>query len=310
MLVDCYPSQWERIQTAVINKRIPPALLFIGPLHCNSTQFALQTIQLLLCKQSNTTPCFSCADCNMVQRMDHPDMHWIKPEKNGAAIKVDQIRELHTSVFLTPQRSSYKLIVIECADRMNVAASNALLKVLEEPSQGTHFILIAEQISTVLPTILSRCQLLHFSSLNDNRLDNLLLLGTFYPEDSERALLMKQSESFINELIALIEKQQHPCLLAAKWNQFELKNVVWYLYLVYSQVYYGYIKEIPAQTLASSQLIKLKSLLTPFVIFEQIDKINNILRKLSHNININQLLALEDLLFSLIDCKPNFTRVC
>ena len=303
MLVDNYPSQWQRVQTAVVNKRIPPAFLFIGPLHCNIAQFTVQIIQLFLCKKNNTAPCFSCDDCHMVQRMEHPDVNWIKPEKIGASIKVDQIRELHASVFLTPQRSSYKLIIIECADRMNVAASNALLKVLEEPAAHTHFILIAEQISTVLPTILSRCQHLHFSSKHDKSLANLLLLGTFYPEDSERSVLTKQSETFIEDLIALIEKKQHPCLLASKWNQFELKNLLWFLYLVYSQVYYGYINKIPNQTLASDQLVKLKSLLTPFLIFEQIDKINNILRKLSHNININQLLALEDLLFSLTGYK-------
>jgi DNA polymerase III subunit delta' len=299
--MDDYPNQWQRIQTALVNKRIPPAFLLIGPLHCAIAQFTTQIIQLFLCKINNTSPCLSCADCLMVQRKEHPDVHWIKPEKSGASIKVDQIRGLHSSVFLTSQRSIYKLIIIECADRMNVAASNALLKMLEEPSQHTHFILIAEQISTVLPTILSRCQKLHFSSSHDNFLDNLLLLGTFYPADSERSLLMKQSEAFIEELIALIEMKQHPCLLATKWNQFELSNVLWFLYLIYSQVSYGYINTLSARTLALDQLNKLKSLLTPVLIFSQIDKINNIQRKLSHNININQLLSLEDLLFSLTE---------
>lgn len=301
--MDNYLSQWQRIQTAVTNDRLAPALFFVGPLHCRIDLFAKQTLQLLLCKKRSTvTPCLICPDCQMVQRMEHPDVHWVKPEKRGAAIKVDQIRELHALAFLTPQRSNYRLIVIESAEKMNVSSSNALLKILEEPSQYTHFILLAEQISTVLPTILSRCQLLHFSSIQDSSLDNLLLLGTFYPEDSERALLVKQSESLIDELIALVEKKQHPCIVAAKWNQFELNNVLWFLYLVYSQIYYSYIKEMPSQALAYKQLTELKSLLNPLIIFEQINKINNILRKISHNININQLLVLEDILLSLQSC--------
>lgn len=79
-----------------------------------------------------------------------------------------------------------------------------------------------------------------------------------------------------------------------------MNNLLWFLYLVYSQVNYLNINHIPSKSLAQNQLIKLKELINPIIIFEQIDKINKILKKLSHNININHLLALEDLLFSLL----------
>jgi len=300
-MIENHSGQWHAIQTAVANKRFSPALFFSGPLHCNIPAFAIQSIQLLLCDRSAKTnvPCFNCPECRMIERMEHPDIHWVKPEKNGSAIKIDQIRELHSAVFLTPQRASYRIIIIESADKMNNAASNALLKILEEPPSHTHFILIAEQISTVLPTILSRCQLMYFSA-NAN-INNLLELGTLYPEGSERALLVRQSESLLEDLIALIEKKQHPCSVALQWNQFELNNLLWFLYLVYSQVSYLNINKAATPNLAYNQLMKLKALITPIKIFEQIDKINKILKKLSHNININNLLALEDLFFSLAD---------
>ena len=237
----------------------------------------------------------------MVQRAEHPDLHWIKPEKAGSAIKIDQIRELQQTAFLSPQRSSYKIIIIQSAERLNTAASNALLKILEEPSEHTHFILIAEQIASVLPTILSRCQKLHFSSANDNSLVNLLYLGNYYSDNSERAVLVKQADTMIYELIALIEKTQDPSLLASLWKQYEFNNLLWFLYLVYSQVNYLYINEIPKTSLAYEALMKLKILVNPITVFTQIDKINNILKKLSHNININHLLALEDLLYSLAE---------
>jgi DNA polymerase-3 subunit delta' len=235
----------------------------------------------------------------MVQRTEHPDVEWIKPEKSGSAIKIDQIRELQKSAFLTPQRAPHRLIVIESADKMNTAASNALLKILEEPSSCTHFLLIAEQLSTVLPTILSRCQQIHFTSTEDHLLENLVQLGALYPEHSERYTLTQQAELLLDGLIALIEKRQHPCILASQWKQYDLGELLWFLYLVYAQVQCLHVTNLSAQSKAYTQLMKLKSLLSPIVVFAQIDKINNILRKLSHNINMNQHLALEDLLFSL-----------
>lgn len=298
-MIEPYTIQWQKIQNAVRNARIPPALFFVGPLHCNIHAFTIEALQLLLCKKNSSelVPCLTCPDCQMVARIEHPDVYWVKPEKSGSAIKIDQIRELHTIAFLTPQRASYRFIIIEYADKMNVAAANALLKILEEPSAHTHFILIGEQVSTVLPTVLSRCQLTPFSA-HDN-LANLLELGSYYPEDSERTALTRQAESMIAGLIAIIKKEQHPCILAAQWNQFELPNLLWFLYLVYSQVSYLTSTDINPESLAYKSLMALKVLTTPILIFEQIDKINKILKKLSHNMNINQLLVLEDLLFSL-----------
>lgn len=295
-----HPIQWQMIQTALINKRIPQALLFVGPQHYGLADFALKIAELVHCKMAmQAKACGQCPDCQMVQRREHPDLTWIKPEKSGSAIKVEQIRELQQGVFLSPQRSIYKIIIIESAERLNTASSNALLKVLEEPSANTHFILISEQVATILPTILSRCQVMHFSSEKDNSIKNLLGLVDAYPVESERAVLAGQADSIIAELIALIEKRQNPCILALKWSQYELNNLLWFLYLIYSQVLYLNIKIIPTQSPSYDALMNLKSTLNPVKIFDQLDKISNILKKLSHNININNLLVLEDLLFSL-----------
>ena len=297
---DSHQTQWSIIHKAITNDRFPSASFFVGPLHTHLAQFTVRVAQLFLCRnKENNLACLTCPDCQMVLRLEHPDIEWVKPEKSGSAIKIDQIRELQKSAFLSPQRALYRLIVIEGADRMNTASSNSLLKILEEPAPRTHFILIAEQLSTVLPTILSRCQLMHFTSPKDVLLDNLLLLGDFYPEDSARAVLSRQSEALLEDLIAVIEKKQHPCLLAAQWSKHDFGDLLWFLYLAYSQVYYSYLKEIPQESRAYNQLMKLKSLLTPIVIFTQIDKINNILKKVSRNLNTNQSLALEDLLLNL-----------
>src|SRR5580704_13323046 len=127
-----HQRQWQKIQSALHRQRIPQAMLFVGPLHCGLSEFTLQVMQLICCQEKMNRPCCKCTECQMIRSMEHPDIQWIKPEKNGGAIKIDQIRELQNSAYLTPQRTAYRVIVIEAADRMNTAAANALLKILEE----------------------------------------------------------------------------------------------------------------------------------------------------------------------------------
>nr|WP_238400439.1 DNA polymerase III subunit delta' [Legionella bononiensis] len=299
-MMNNHQEQWQKIQSAFANKRVPQSMLLVGPLHCELGLFVRKTMSLLLCKSGQNEPCLKCGDCQMVERMEHPDVEWIKPEKNGGAIKVDQIRELQSSAYLTPQRSTYRLIVIESADRMNTASANALLKILEEPAQHTVFILIAQQLSTVLPTVLSRCHIITFSPVDNSASNNLLTLGEHYSQESERAVLFNQADVILDGLIALIERKQHPCVLAAQWTQYELGSFLWFLYLVYSQIQNMHVMKTTVTGPATLQLGKLLTLLSPLSIFAQIDKINTLLRKISHNMNVNHTLVLEDLLFSLI----------
>ncbi|WP_298624338.1 DNA polymerase III subunit delta' [uncultured Legionella sp.] len=292
--------QWNKLQSAFINRRIPQSMLFVGPLHCGIEHFVKKTMKLLLCKASVNPPCMGCLDCRMIEEVEHPDIEWVKPEKSGGAIKVDQIRELQHTAYLTPQRSISRLIIIEAADRMNNASANALLKILEEPAEHTVFILIAQQLSTVLPTVLSRCQIITFSSTEDTSSNNLLALGEQYPQESDRAVLFSQAEAILDGLIAVIEGKQHPCSLVTQWTQFELGNLLWFLYLVYSQLQSMYVITNVVTGPGAMQLKQLLLLLNPILIFEQIDKINTLLRKISHNMNVNHSLVLEDLFFSLM----------
>src|SRR5665647_1760286 len=97
-----HQTQWKKIQSTLVHQRIAQSMLFVGPLHCSLADFATKIMKLFLCKQKSNDPCFNCIDCQMVERMEHPDVEWVKPEKNGGAIKIDQIRALHNSAYLTP----------------------------------------------------------------------------------------------------------------------------------------------------------------------------------------------------------------
>lgn len=294
-----YPAQWQALQSARTQGRSPQSMLFIGALDSALIELVTEWMHLIFCKSHESKPCHDCIDCHMVARKEHPDIEWIKPEKSGGPIKIDQIRELQSRSYLTPQRATQRLIVIESADRMNTAAANALLKILEEPAPHTLFLLLAQQISTVLPTVLSRCQVLRFSSATDTSVMNLLKIGEQYAAESEQAHILSQAETILEGLIAVLEKREHPCALVTQWTKLDLSVLLWFFYLVYAQVYMMQISKSHSTGIATNQFSKLATLLNPMIIFSQIDKINTLQRKLSHNMNVNQALALENLLFDL-----------
>lgn len=302
-----YQTQWNQMQSAWVSDRMPQSMLFVGSFDSAFMDFVKKLTQLIFCKKKENKPCFECADCRMVVHEEHPDVEWVKPEKSSGPIKIDQIRELQNYAYLTPQRSKHRLIVIESADRMNTAAANSLLKILEEPAPQTIFLLLARQLSTLLPTVLSRCQIIRFTSHEDLSVINLLQLAEYYSPESEQVMIVKQSEFILDGLIAVMEQKEHPSVIAAQWNQFEFGALLWFLYLVYAQIQMMQINMPAALGPAIQQLNHLMSLLNPIIIFDQIDKLNTLQRKLSHNINVNQILALEDLLLGLYSKSKTFS---
>lgn len=89
------------------------------------------------------------------------NLSWIEP--SGDIITVDQVREIKKFLCHTVQNNLYRIIVIDDADRLNMSAANALLKMLEEPPLQTLFILISHQPYKLIKTIRSRCMMVHFS---------------------------------------------------------------------------------------------------------------------------------------------------
>jgi len=97
-------------------------------------------------------------DVDDARTLAHPDIKWLQPD--GSVIKVDEIRRLAEFAVGTRQSAPCKVAVIESAELMNDNAANALLKTLEEPPQDTYLLLTTCRPSRLLPTIVSRCQVL------------------------------------------------------------------------------------------------------------------------------------------------------
>lgn len=127
---------------------------------------ALRTARRLaaaaVCTQQGRAPCGQCRACRKVQENIHPDVITIARLEDDKGRKkreigVDQIRQLSRDAVVLPNEAERKVYIIEDADRMNAAAQNAALKLLEEPPKGVMFLLCVENAQLLLPTVRSRC---------------------------------------------------------------------------------------------------------------------------------------------------------
>ncbi|WCE30638.1 DNA polymerase III subunit delta' [Vibrio sp. SCSIO 43137] len=133
-------------------------------LHTLATFFA----NTLVCRNSTSDPCGFCHSCDLTKSENHPDIHWITPEKEGKNITVEQIRQCNRWAQESSQLGGKRVIIISPAEAMNESASNALLKTLESPAEQCVFLLLSRNKNKLLPTIISRCQKWHIAEPNLN----------------------------------------------------------------------------------------------------------------------------------------------
>jgi len=115
----------------------------------------------------------------LVDAGSHPDMRWLKREENDRGnlnrnIKVEQVRELGEFMSLSAALSPWRIAVLDTVDDLEASGANALLKMLEEPPSNTLFFLVSNAPGRLLPTIRSRCRMLHFDALDDDAMTSIL----------------------------------------------------------------------------------------------------------------------------------------
>lgn len=144
--------------------RLPHALLVAGGPGLGAPALIHWLEALLLCHDETARePCGQCRGCTLLQAGNHADSLRLQPEGKARLIKVDAVRHLLQFSQGTPRLGRRQVVVLEQADRLNIAASNALLKVLEEPPDGTFILLQTDDPASLLPTIRSRVQWLRLS---------------------------------------------------------------------------------------------------------------------------------------------------
>ncbi|STX51341.1 DNA polymerase III, delta' subunit [Legionella busanensis] len=292
-----YLTYWQHFKDAYNSKRLAHAQLLRASSITKLTTLYHQIITTLLCKQDNQ-PCGSCKSCILNNQGMHPDLYQIKPEKVGGVIKVEQIRDLHLTLYTSPQVSENKVILILNAERMNHAAANSLLKILEEPPANIYFILTIESISTLPATIFSRCQHWYFPDPTHEG-DYFLQNDKSFLENHQNELF-KQKEVFIDDLIAIRKERVSINIIAEKWAIYELVELTRLLYLITAQMIHNYFYKDGSKTALAAKLNELNQDVKVTHLFSLIDKLNQLSKNLSYSINVNQLLTLEDLLLSFL----------
>ena len=174
----------------VAQGQVRHAYLLTGPQGVGRRTLALRLAQALNCPQPEAPgqACLKCKTCQRIQKMAYPDLSVVQAEQVGGTLKVEQVRELQHTLSLAPYEGRYRVALLLRFEEAHPSAANALLKTLEEPSPQVVLILTAESVESLLPTIVSRCEVLRLRPL---ALENLKRgLQTAYGLEAERAELL------------------------------------------------------------------------------------------------------------------------
>ncbi|WP_159722731.1 DNA polymerase III subunit delta' [Enterococcus sp. CSURQ0835] len=173
-LTEMQPVVFRQLQNSFTSHRLAHAYLFEGDQGTGKEVMAQWFAQHLFCTNlQNGYPCGKCNNCVRIKEQEHPDVFEIKPE--GQTIKVDQMRALQSELSKSGFETNKKVVIIQKAETMNVNSANSLLKFLEEPPQGLTLLLLTQALGKILPTIRSRCQVIHFQALSAEKLQQRLL---------------------------------------------------------------------------------------------------------------------------------------
>lgn len=150
----------DHLRNAYAAGRLATAYILIGNPGEAGRIVAESVLQLVFCGNAGK-PCTTCTTCLQVSSRTHPDILWVEPQKKSRVIAIEQIRGVRQRINQTAFMGSWKACVLVGADRLGPEAANAFLKTLEEPAGDCLFLLLTDSPQFLLPTIVSRCQIIH-----------------------------------------------------------------------------------------------------------------------------------------------------
>lgn len=193
------------LQSAIKNNRLSHAYLFVGPDGVGKRLTAKTLAKALNCQRSDVDPCDECRNCIRIDLDEYPDVKVIEP--TGTSIKIEAIRKVRREASFKPLEGRKKVYIIQEASTMTQPAANSLLKTLEEPQGETLFILTTSNIHGLLPTIISRCQLIRFKPLSTKVVEDFLIKKEGIIKD-EAYMASNLSEGSLGKAIGIARSEQ------------------------------------------------------------------------------------------------------
>lgn len=178
------------LKRMLVSDRLPGAMLFTGEEGIGKKLFALEIARALNCRTpKDHEACGVCPSCVRIMKLnypqrddadewtqiiwtDHPDVGLVVAPRR--VLRVEQMRQIEKEANFRPFEGKARVFLVDEADKLNDASANALLKVLEEPPRTSYLILITARPAMLLPTILSRCQMIRFSPLTPDEIEKHL----------------------------------------------------------------------------------------------------------------------------------------
>lgn len=193
----------QSLKNAVNKNMISNAYIFNGAKGCGKMTAARIFAAGINCTNKTDKPCGLCNSCKKTALGANPDILYIKPM--GNSIKIEQIRELISTISKKPYENLYRVIIIENGDKMGHEAQDAFLKTLEEPEGNNVFIILTENFNTLHQTIISRCQLFNFQGVSKNIMRDYITKKYNYTGD-EVGFAIEKSSGIIGRAIEILEK--------------------------------------------------------------------------------------------------------
>jgi DNA polymerase-3 subunit delta' len=209
----------ELLKAHAAGDKLRHAYLLTGPEGVGRQTLAIRFAQALNC----TNPpergdfCGACRDCRQLATLTHPDLSLLVPQEGHKDILIDQVRALQHTLALSPYSGAYRIALLPDFQRATTQAANALLKTLEEPPDRVVLLLTANSPEGLLPTIVSRCEVIRLRPASIVSTQNYLQAERGL--DAERARLLAHISG--GRVGAAIRMAEDPATLATRWTHLE-----------------------------------------------------------------------------------------
>jgi DNA polymerase-3 subunit delta' len=212
------------------------AYLFVGPRQIGKSTFARAFAKALLCESASARPCGVCRSCQLMNRETHADFRLVQPTRKpkdaersdgfvadrlDGTLRAEQATDVVRDVVLRPVEGRYKVILIQDAHTANASFANKLLKTLEEPPPHVVVCLTALDRNSLLPTIVSRCQVLELRPLDAATVEHALI-EHWHAQPAQASLLARLATGRLGWAVEQLHSkdglQERQLRLEALWS--------------------------------------------------------------------------------------------